>query len=123
MTNPVFPNLALTNGGQDSTQFSINVEDVAIKTEMEGGYVVARARHTRTPRKTFNTGYKSISDTDRTALLNFYDSVAGGTLIFDWTDPVDSVTWQVRFDGEMSFKYTGMGATKLWDVNFKLVQA
>lgn len=123
MANPVFPTLVLAKGGQDSTQFSVKIEDVAIKTEMEGGYVVSRARHTRTPRKTFATGYKSISDADRTVLINFYNSVGGSSVIFDWTDPVDKIVWQVRFDGEMSFKYVGIGVTKLWDVSFQVQQA
>ena len=123
MANPIFPTLALAKGGQDSTQFTITPEDVAIKSEMEGGYVVSRARHTRTPRKTFGTGYKSISDADRQTLLAFYAQVGGGAVIFDWTDPVDKLTWQVRFDGEMAFRYVGIGTTKLWDVSFRLQQA
>jgi hypothetical protein len=123
MTNPVFPTLALGKGGQDSTQYSIAIEDVAIKSEMEGGYVVSRARHTRTPRKTFTTGYKGITDADRTTLMNFYATVGGGAVIFDWTDPVNLTTWQVRFDGDMTFRYSGIGPTKLWDVAFKLAQA
>jgi hypothetical protein len=123
MTNPVFPTLALTKGGQDSTQFSIKPEDVAIKSEIEGGYVTSRARHTRTPRKTFATGYKSISDADRQALVGFYNTVGGGSVIFDWTDPVDQITYQVRFDGDLTFRYVGVGATKLWDVSFQLQQA
>jgi hypothetical protein len=123
MTNPVFPTLALPKGGQDSTQFAIKVEDVAIKTEMEGGYVVSRARHTRTPRQTFSTGYKGISDADRTTLQNFYNTVGGGSVIFDWANPVDLVTYQVRFASELEFRYAGVGVTKLWDVSFQVQQA
>jgi hypothetical protein len=123
MANPVFPTLALTKGGQDSSQFSIKIEDVALKSEIEGGYVVTRARHTRTPRKTFSTAYKSISDADRTTLLSFYNTVAGGSVIFDWTDPVDKITYQVRFTSDLDFKYAGRGTTKLWDVSFQIQQA
>jgi hypothetical protein len=123
MANPVFPTLTLTKGGQDSTQFVIKVEDVALKTELEGGYVASRARHTRTPRKTFSTGYKGISDADRQTLLTFYNTVGGGSVIFDWTDPVDAITYQVRFTSELEFRYAGVGTTKLWDVAFQVQQA
>jgi len=123
MANPVFPTLALTNGGQDSTKFGIKTEDVAIKSELEGGYVASRARHTRKPRKTFSTGFKAISDADRKTLEAFYERVGGASVIFDWTDPVDGKVWQVRFEGEFSFNYVGIGITKLWDVSFQLQQA
>lgn len=123
MANPVFPNLVLDRGGLDSQQFSVTLEDVAMKSEMEGGYVVSRAKHTRKPRKTFNVAYKGISDADRATLDSFYSTVGGGSVIFDWTDPSAGTTWQVRFEGELQFSYAGKGTTKLWNVTFKVRQA
>jgi hypothetical protein len=124
MANPVFPTLTLARGGQDSQTYSVQLEDVAIKSEMEGGYVVSRARHTRAPRRTFNVNYKAITDADRKTLETFYGTtVRGGSVIFDWTDPIDLQTWQVRFQGELTFDYAGVGVSKLWDVTFKVQQA
>lgn len=123
MANPVFPTLALTRGGHDSSQYRVKPEDPSMKTEMDGGYVVSRKRHTRKPRLTFTTAYKEITDADRKTLLNFYQQVGGGSVVFDWTDPVDKIVYQVRFDGDLDFQYVGIGQTKLWNIQFQLVQA
>jgi len=123
MPNPVFPTLALTNGGQDSKVYNVEQEDPALKSDLEGGYVVSRAKHTRKPRKTFTTGYRAVSDADRKMLQNFYDTVRGGAVIFDWTDPVDGIVYQVRFVEKLQWKYVGIGEAKLWDVQFRVQQA
>ena len=123
MANPVFPTLALTRGGQDSKFYSSEQEDVGMKSPMEGGYVVSRAKHTRAPRKAFTTGYSSIKTADKTTLEQFYATVKGASVIFDWIDPVSLTTYQVRFSDKLSFKYVGTGVTQLWDVMIKLEQA
>jgi len=126
MTNPVFPTLST---GQDSRHYTMTQEDPAIKSEMEGGYVVSRPRHTRKPRKKFTGGFTEIRDADKALLEAFYDTVRGGSLIFDWTDPQSAMNggtpkvYQVRFEGELRFTYKGIGPTKLWDVTFTLQQA
>lgn len=123
MSNPVFPTLALTNGGEDSSQYAVEQEDPALKSDLEGGYVVSRARHTRQPRKTFTSGFRAISNADRITLQGFYDTVRGGSVIFDWIDPVDQIVYQVRFADKLQWKYVGIGDTKLWDVQYRVQQA
>lgn len=120
MSNPVFPTLAM---GQDSKYYAIGQEDVAMKTKMDGGYVVSRAKHTRIPRLTFKTGFTAIGEADRALLTAFYNTVRGGSVIFDWTDPVQNTVYQVRFGGEIEYKYTGVGGVRLWDVTINLEQA
>lgn len=120
MTNPVFPTLAML---QDSKFYSVEQEDVGLKTTMDGGYVVSRAKHTRTPRRTFTTGFTTIRTADKALLEAFYTTVRGSSVIFDWTDPVSLTVYQVRFADKLTFKYTGMGAMQLWDVGVKLEQA
>jgi hypothetical protein len=120
MTNPVFPTMTKA---QDSKFYEIAQEDVTMKTAMDGGYVVSRAKHTRKPRRSFKTGFSGILNPDRVRLMDFYDLVHGGSVIFDWTDPIEHVVYQVRFDGPMSFKYVGIGSSQLWDVQFQLQQA
>ena len=119
MTNPVFP----ADPKQDSKYYEVELEDPTLRTNMEGGYVVTRPKHTRKPRRTFKSGCTSITSDQRKALEDFYDSVRGGSVIFDWTDPVTGTVFQVRFKEKISFKYTGMGITQLWDVTFTLEQA
>jgi hypothetical protein len=127
MTNPVFPTLST---GQDSSKYTRALEDVAMKTTMDGGYVVSRAKHTRAPRRTFTSGFTSIRKADKELLEAFYDTVKGGSVIFDWIDPTTQmgvsptpVTYAVRFTGEFKWQYRGIGPTELWDVTFTLEQA
>jgi hypothetical protein len=88
---------------------------------MDGGYVVSRARTTRPPRTTFTSGFTSINENDFQTLQAFYTSVAGGSVIFAWTDPVTNAVFNVRFmDKKLNFKYTGIGPTRLFDVQFTL---
>lgn len=120
MTNPVFPNLSK---GQDSQFYEMTPEDPALKTSMDGGYVVSRAKHTRKPRRTFKTGFSSIIQADYTLLADFWDTVRGGSIVFDWIDPATGSLYNVRFASQISFKYVGKGDTKLWDVQITLEQA
>lgn len=120
MTNPVFPTLTR---GVDSKFTTEETEDVSLKTKIEGGYVVSRAKHTRTPRKTFTTGYTALPPADKATLEAFYNTVKGGSVIFDWKDPVSLAFFQVRFTEALSFKYTGIGNSRMWDVQIKLEQA
>lgn len=119
MTNPVFPTM---DKEQDSKFYAITQEDKSLKTAMDGGYVVSRARHTRKPRKTFKTGYTGIGAADQERLLDFYDQV-DCSRVFDWTDPVSRRVYQVRFGGAPTYSYTGIGSTRLWDVQLELEQA
>jgi hypothetical protein len=122
VTNPTFP--ADLAPEQDSKYYGVDHEDVALRTKVDGGYVVSRAKHTRRPRRTFSTGFTSIGEAQRQTLVDFYEAVKGGSVIFDWTDPITGDTIAVRFaEGGLPFKYVGMGPTKLWDVQFKLEEA
>lgn len=123
MTNPVFPTLST---GQDSSLYNMELEDPGMKTPIEGGYVVSRAKHTRIPRRIFKTGFTSITSTDRDTLVTFYGTVHGGSVIFDWADPASAggaTVYQVRFADKLNFKYTGHGTSQRWDVAISLEQA
>lgn len=119
MTNLVFP----TDPAQDAKYYEMELEDPALRTQMEGGYVVTRPKHTRKPRRTFKSGCTAITTDQRKVLEGFYDAVRGGSAIFDWADPVTGEVFQVRFKEKITFKYTGVGISQLWDVQFTLEQA
>jgi len=119
MTNPVFPKM---DKEMDSSLYSVEQEDKSLKTKMEGGYVVSRAKHTRKPRKTWRVGYTALLAPDKKRLMEFYD-VVDCSLIFDWTDPPTQEVYQVRFAATPSYNYKGMGHTQLWDVQLQLEQA
>ena len=113
MTNPVFPaDLAAI---QDSKYFQVDLEDKAIKGEVEGGYVHARPRHTRRPRRTFKTGFTELSQTQFDALVAFYDLV-GTYAKFEYLNPATGEQFTVRFGKPFTGKYAGMGLTRLYNV-------
>lgn len=122
MSNPVFPTLVR---GEDSKNYSVEFENVAVSAATDGGYVVTRAKHTRRPRRTFTGGFTDIGMTDKTTLENFWNTVKGGSVIFDWLDPVTKTVIAVRFADKdpMQFKYTGMGGNHRWDVTYKIIEA
>ena len=119
MSNPQFPTLSK---GQDSKHFDFTPEDPSLQTPMDGGYMASRAKHTRTPRLTFKSGFTEITNDDKNALMSFYNQVKGGSVIFDWIHPVDGTTYSVRFKGKLNFVYAGIGSTARWNVTFTIEQ-
>jgi hypothetical protein len=115
----VFPKL---DKEQDSRFYEVVLEDVGMKSPLDGGYVASRPKHTRRPRRSFKTGYSKISNADRATLEAFYTQTLGSSIIFEWCDPVECFTYQVRFAGPMSFKYVGMGVSQLWEAQIQLEQ-
>lgn len=111
MVDAVFPaNLAKV---QDSQFFSVEQEDNAIKGETDGGYVSARPRHTRKPRKTFTIGYTDISHAHYLEAIAFYELV-GTYKVFTYVDRTTGVTYRVRFDKPPKWSFKGMGVAKIW---------
>jgi hypothetical protein len=123
MSNPLYPTLA-DGMRPDSAQYEVTTEDVSMSTKMEAGYVYTRPRFLRAPRKTFKIGYQQLTDAHKAALDTFYSTtVKGGSVIFDWYNWEDLVTYAVRFKGELTFKYVGRGDYRVWDCSFTLEQA
>lgn len=120
MSYSTFPTLA---NKPDSSKHSETVIDPTVRTEMEGGYVVTRARFTRAPRKEWTIGYTYISDAEKQSIETFVASVRVGSAIFNWTNPADNVTYLVRFKEPPNYSYRGQGTYKRWDVSMKLEQA
>ncbi len=76
-----------------------------IKADFQAGYVHSHAAETRS-RKTWTLSWKALKAADLSTLLTFFDSHLGDT--FNWTNPVDSVTYVVRFsEGEIKGEYGG----------------
>jgi phage-related protein len=103
-------------GKQDSAKFGFEQENVGIRSEMEGGYVLTRPRHTRTPRRTWKTGFTNLSDAEKTTLETFINQ-QGTYKAFNYTLPVSGTIVNVRFKDMPKFEYHGMGTNLRWDVN------
>jgi len=102
---------------QDSKYFSESAIDPVMKTKVDGGYVMTRAKYTRTPRRTFTTGFSLITDNDKALLQTFWSDVKGGSDAFEYTHPISSESVTVRFTGSYTFKYAGAGDNYRWDVS------
>lgn len=100
---------------QDAEQFGFEQEDVGIRSEMEGGYVLTRPRHTRAPRRTWSTGFTDLSDADKQtfeAFLNEY----GTYKAFSYTLPTTATTVNVRFKQMPKYEYKGFGTNLRWNI-------
>lgn len=94
--------------------------DPTIRSLSEGGYVTSRARFTRMTHR-WNIVYQWLSQANKNTLKTFVEStVVGGSDNFNWINPEDSVTYDVRFLGEV--KYTPHANANLlwWIVEFVL---
>lgn len=101
---------------QDSQKFGFEQEDVGIRSDMEGGWVLSRPRHTRSPRRTWTTGFSGIVQTDKATFEAFV--IAHGThTAFDYTLPVLGDIISCRFKEVPKYKYVGIGGTLLWDID------
>lgn len=107
----------------DSKSYSIEREDPAMRQAVDGGYDITRARHTRRPRRTYVAVYRNLNQADKTAIEDFWDDVGGGSAIFNWTNPENGTTYQVRFPEAFQLSYTGAGPTKRWDCSIKFKEA
>ena len=69
-----------------------------LKSPTEDGYVITRAAWTRA-KKTFLVKYNALPIADYNTLVDFFENDAkGGAEVFNWTHPVSSVTYEVRFE-------------------------
>lgn len=102
---------------QDSSYYSVTPEDSGMRSELEGGYVASRSRHTRVPRNTYTTGFTNLSNDDKNTLLAFWQANKGSSDSFSWTDPIEGSVVVVRFTKGFTFKYTGIRSTHRWTVS------
>lgn len=101
---------------QDSAKFGFEQEDVGIRSEMEGGYVLTRPRHTRTPRRTWTTGFTDLSNTDKTTFEDFVKTV-GTYEAFDYNLPVVGTLVNVRLKTIPKYEYAGFGTNMRWNIS------
>lgn len=81
--------------------FGDNTNKVTIKSESQAGWVTTRARNTRSKEK-FNVKYTDMSETDHATLKAFFeDDACGAVEIFNWTHPVSSTVYEVRFKDDV----------------------
>ena len=72
-----------------------------VKSESEANYVQTRSRATKRKR-IFNVKYPLMLLTEYQTLRTFFEeTVFGEALYFTWTNPIDSVSYTVRYKDEV----------------------
>ena len=91
--------------------------DPTISVPAQGGYRQTRPRFTRIPSK-WTLGYLVLPQADKTLIRGLEGDVKIGAEQFSWTNPLDSVVYQVRFLGPVRYKMHG--SKFYWDVEFEI---
>lgn len=104
---------------QDQTKYNLSLEDTGLRSQMEGGYVITRPRHTRKPRRTLKTGWTGLLQKDFDTFYAFYltkGTYSGFTYKLKHVNEIINV----RFKEPPTFNYDGVGVTKLWNIEITL---
>ena len=95
-----FPTLSIGASFQNFNQDS--AVDPTIRSEFENGVVLSRARFTALKKK-FSVGYNILTAADKTLLNSLQTSIKIGAATFFWTNPEDSVEYEVRLTSPIKF--------------------
>jgi hypothetical protein len=114
-----FPDLTAMgfSNKEDSSKFGFDPVDPSMTYQTEGGVFISRRRFTRDPGYTITTGFTNISQTDMNHLNDFYKSVFGGSVAFNYVHPTTAVTYSVRFVKTWKSSYVGIGSGFRWNVD------
>lgn len=114
-----FPTLSRNAPRPDSFRESRD-QDPTLRSPMESGKVLARARFTVVKKKWLFT-YDNLTDADKTLLEVFEDSVGVGSDTITWTHPKTNVGYVVRLAEPIRFSIQPSELT-LWEASFTLVE-
>ncbi|GAL22937.1 hypothetical protein JCM19235_1238 [Vibrio maritimus] len=100
---------------EDSSKFNMTPEDKGLTSDTDGGYAYSRPRHARKPRRTFDTGFTDIDETQKAKLENFFNE-HGTYKIFTYTIPDTEETIQARLGKAPKVMYKGYGGVHRYNV-------
>ena len=92
--------------------------DPTLRTPTDAGYVLTRARWTRT-RQRFRVRYEMLTEVERQAMLEFQTTQGVGGASFSWIDPTDSVSRTVRLAAPLRWEPFG-GVITQWNMEVAL---
>lgn len=113
---PILTSYANVDGLTDTLAF-----DPTIRTQTESGALITRARFTSVKKK-WTYSYRFLSETDKTRLENFQESVNVGSAIFNWTHVKTSIVYAVRLEKPFEF-FVEPGFPNKWRAAVSLLQA
>lgn len=118
MADTTFPTLSR---GVSYINFREQVDiDPTLRNETEHGLVLTRPRFTALD-DGFDFGYEHITAADKVLLKAMQTTVRVGSGTIDWTNPSNSVTYEVRLREPLQFQVDDEDFNK-WNVRIKFVE-
>ena len=118
MADATFPTLSV---GTSFRTFREEVSsDPTIRNEMENGLVLTRPRFTVLKNK-FSIGYNLLTAADKALLITMQTTVQVGAGTIDWTNPDDSVVYEVRLISPIKFQLE-QESNKEWSCRIEFVE-
>lgn len=114
-----FPTLSRDAPRIDSFK-ETKAQDPTIRSPMESGKVLVRARFTTVKRK-WEFIYDNLTEADKTLLDAFEDSIMVGAETVTWTHPKTLVGYVVRLAEPIKFNVQSTNKD-LWEATFHLVE-
>lgn len=93
------------------------------EVRMENGLRSTRARHTSVP-KVWSMKYTGLTDQDRLDVQAYFEwTTSMGSDAFDWINPQDYTTTEVKFYGEPSFVLdAGLLPERRWNMDISFIE-
>jgi phage-related protein len=89
-----------------------------------GNKTEQRLKRNSTVQKTFRLTWRSLNNTDKASIYDFYVARGGAFESFSWTNPVDNVAYTVRFKQDtFNMEYFSYQLWNLGEVEFVEVTA
>ena len=95
------------------------VQDPTLVSDFENGYQITRAKYSNVAKK-FEFTLSFLTDADKILLEDFEKTVNYRASEFDWVNPADDFTYEVRFDSNLIF--TEERAQNHWNVDIMIVE-
>jgi len=98
------------------------VTDPTLRNDCENGKVLTRAKYTSVPKKwAFN--YTQLSNTDK-ELIDVFEktTVKYGADSFSWTNPIDNITYTVRFTKPVVYVLADSQLHE-WNIQIEIAEA
>lgn len=89
---------------KNPSSLSEDILDAAIRSDMESGMPITRAKFTRQP-MTFTIRWNNLTRGEYDIILEFYRQTKGGAERFTWTHPETGRLYLVRFKSKESFNF------------------
>ncbi len=94
--------------------------DPTIRSSMENGLVLTRARHTKLLKK-WIVRYRLLTEADKTLLTDFQDNIVVGAGTITWSNPKTDASFTTRLAKPISFKVMSDHNDK-WTAEIEMIE-